>query len=73
MNQPPGSPALTPEAKKQMAIPICPHCTKELPSLGMFNWAMGVLLIGCLFCPECKKPLHFETGQMPEGKSSIIS
>ena len=58
---------------KQILIPLCPHCNKELASLGMFHWSMGPALILCLLCPECRKALHFETAALMPEKSSIVA
>jgi hypothetical protein len=40
--------------------PHCPHCDAELPGVGLFNWQYGIWLILGVYCPDCRKALHFQ-------------
>jgi hypothetical protein len=52
-----------------VAIPRCPHCGCELPSLGIFQWQVGPIMILAVHCPDCKKVLNMQVlpmvGQEP--------
>ena len=42
--------------------PICPHadCGKELTGTGVYYWRHEGAMVGCIYCPSCRKPLGFE-------------
>ena len=58
---------------QKIAIPLCQYCEAELPALGVFSWSVGLVLITCIFCPECKKSLHFTAMPMPQEGSRLVT
>jgi hypothetical protein len=63
---------------EEIPLPRCPHCSAELPGVGLFNWQSGVWLIFCVYCPnlDCRKTIHLQIAPMgipaQEADSSII-
>ena len=47
---PPAKPATVPG-------PICHHCDGELQAVGFFQWAQGLFMILCVYCPHCRREL----------------
>jgi hypothetical protein len=45
--------------------PDCPYCGESLPNLGLYAWGVGGFRILNLFCPTCKRALHFQIFQQP--------
>jgi len=37
--------------------PICRHCSEELPAVGFYQWAHGLFMILCVYCPHCRREL----------------
>lgn len=40
--------------------PRCPHCSKQLPTVGLFNWSSPPWLIMSVSCAHCEKILHLQ-------------
>jgi hypothetical protein len=57
--KPPGStiPQATP--------PKCQHCDAPLPEIGLYAYEVGVFKILNLWCPHCRRALHFQIFQAP--------
>jgi hypothetical protein len=37
--------------------PLCPHCSAELTTVGLYNWCGGNFAILSVFCEACRKVL----------------
>jgi hypothetical protein len=50
--------------------PNCRHCDVSLPMIGLFAYTVGGYIILNLYCPACRKDLHFQIyqKQQPEGE-----
>ena len=58
-------------APEQPKFPHCPNCNAEMPTLGLFTWAIPPAVIICFHCPVCYAALHFTAGGQQAAPSPI--
>jgi hypothetical protein len=44
----------------RIPVPHCPHCTAELPGIGLCSWSHATWMIFCVYCYayDCQITFH---------------